>query len=148
MIKQTKTLLALVMSGLMASSVMAAIAPSLRWNSPGGLGSFAEPKSKHAFSFEPGGLSAAFNGQALSTALNLGSAQSSAGFDSWYFRASDLSHGLRHFSLTGQSLGGDLKDRDKGSAPPAPIPEPSSYALLLAGMGVVTLVVRRRGLQG
>lgn len=169
---KTKTLLALAISGLMASSAMAATAIPVSWGSQGGSGSFAGAQGANEFSFDLSGLSAnsevfitlsstfglgagfditgaTFDGKAFSAALNFSSAQSPIGFDNWYFKASDLSQGLHRFTVTGLALGGGFNGAvNITSAPLAPVPEPSSYALLLAGMGVVALVVRRRGLQG
>lgn len=169
---KTKTLLALAMSGLMASSAMAATAIPLSWDSKGGSASFASKDGQNSFSFDLSGLSgsgevfitlsstfglgagfditsATFDGQAFTAVLNYNSTQSPVGFDNWYFKASDLSKSVHHFTVNGLALGGGFNGTVNITSTPLPaIPEPSTYALLLAGIGVVGLVARRRGLQG
>ena len=167
-----KTVLALAMSGLMASSAMAATAIPLSWDSAGGSGSFSGANGANEFSFDLSALNtsgevfitlsstfglgagfditgATFDGQSFTALQNNSSTKSKVGFDSWYFQASDLSKSMHHFTVTGLAFGGAFNGTVNITSAPLPaIPEPSTYALLLAGMGVVALMTHRRGLRG
>jgi len=74
----------------------------------------------------------------------------SSGFDNFEFSALNVKPGQFTLTIFGTSLGGSFGGNINvsgaplsGPAIPA-IPEPSTYALLLAGIGAVALVVRRR----
>ncbi|MEL4179039.1 FxDxF family PEP-CTERM protein [Roseateles sp. PN1] len=73
-----------------------------------------------------------------------------SGFDNFEFSALNVKPGQYTLTIFGTSLGGSFGGNINvsgspltGPAIPA-IPEPSTYALLLAGIGAVALVARRR----
>jgi len=73
-----------------------------------------------------------------------------SGFDNFEFSALNVKPGQYTLTIFGTSLGGSFGGNVNvsgspltGPAIPA-IPEPSTYALLLAGIGAVALVARRR----
>ncbi len=66
-----------------------------------------------------------------------------SGFFSWYFGSPILDTTPVTITLTGNGLGANV---DNWSV--AAVPEPSTYALMLAGLGVVGLMARRRQAAG
>jgi len=174
---KTKTLLTLALGGLLASSAMASTSGtpiSLSWNGKQASASFEGKANQNDFSFDLSGLSsksalfitlssnfglgagyditgASFEGKPFTAILNQSSTTSPVGFDVWTYQASNLDNGVYNFSIVGLAKGGGFNGTLNITTSPVSlpaVPEPSTYALLLAGMGVVALVARRRGLQG
>jgi len=172
---KTKTLLALAMSGLMASSAMASSTPvDLTWDGKQASASFEGKANQNDFSFNLSGLSsksalfitlsstfgvgagyditsATFEGKPFTAVWNHSSTTAPAGFDVWTYQATNLDNGVYNFSISGLAKGGGFNGTLSLTTNPVtlpPVPEPGTYALLLAGLGVVALVARRRGLQG
>ncbi len=75
-----------------------------------------------------------FDGVAFTPVYNV------PGGDYWTFSAAGLASGLHTISVTGTALGSSYT----ANVVLTPVPEPETYALMLAGLGAIGFVARRR----
>jgi PEP-CTERM motif len=85
----------------------------------------------------------AFDGNSYTPAVNI-SVPGVFGADAWTYAASNLSASAHTLDITGTLLGGSVGFTGSISITAQPVPEPETYALLLAGLGIVGWVARRR----
>jgi len=84
-----------------------------------------------------------FDGNAFTPVVNL-SVPNVFGADAWTYAAGNLSAGAHALDVTGALIGGAVGFTGSISITAQPVPEPESYALLLAGLGLVGWLARRR----
>jgi hypothetical protein len=84
-----------------------------------------------------------FDGNAFTPTLNL-SLPGGVGADVWTYSAGNLSASVHALDITGTLVGGSVGFTGSLNITAQPVPEPETYALLLAGLGVVGWVARRR----
>ena len=83
-----------------------------------------------------------FDGQAFTPVVNTPSTP--IGVDYWTFQASNLSAGTHTLVVTGNLVGGNVGFGGTVNIQAQPVPEPETYALMLAGLVVVGAIARRR----
>ncbi|MFG6485798.1 FxDxF family PEP-CTERM protein [Roseateles sp. BYS78W] len=66
------------------------------------------------------------------------------GADVWTQGQQSLSAGLHTLAVSGDLVGGNVGFTGSLSITAQPVPEPESYALMLAGLGCIALAARRR----
>jgi hypothetical protein len=84
-----------------------------------------------------------FDGHSFTPAVNI-SVPGVFGADAWTYQASNLSAGLHTLVVTGNLVGGSVGFTGSLSVQAQPVPEPETYALMLAGLAIVGAIVRRR----
>jgi hypothetical protein len=84
-----------------------------------------------------------FNGTALDSDLGF-SIPGFAGVDAWAYAELDLTPAVHTIVVTGNLLGGTAGFTGSLNIYAQPVPEPESYALMLAGLAAVGAIVRRR----
>lgn len=86
-----------------------------------------------------------FDGQAFTPVVNV---STPIGVDYWTFQASNLSAGTHNLVVTGNLVGGNVGFTGSLNILAQPVPEPESYALMLAGLAAVGMLSRRRRTGG
>lgn len=66
------------------------------------------------------------------------------GVDAWTYQANGIAASLHTLVITGNLIGGNIGFTGSINIQAQPVPEPESYALMLAGLAAVGLIVRRR----
>ena len=85
-------------------------------------------------------------GTAGDTLVSSGSALQSGGIDVWTLTSNNLSAG-NYYVMVGGNLVSDSAASFGGAvmmSPMAPVPEPETYGMMLAGLGVLGVLARRR----
>lgn len=84
-----------------------------------------------------------FDGNPFTPVVNF-SVPNVVGADVWTYGATNLSAGSHALDVTGTLLGGTVGFTGSISITAQPVPEPETYALLLAGLAIVGWAARRR----
>jgi len=66
------------------------------------------------------------------------------GVDAWTYQLSNVTAGMHTLVITGNLIGGNVGFTGSVNIQAQPVPEPESYALMLAGLAVVGAIARRR----
>lgn len=82
------------------------------------------------------------------TQLLTGTQESSGNLDLWTFNYNNLAAGTYWVQVTGNVLGNGRADYNGGvGLALAPVPEPETYAMMLAGLGMLGFAARRKQKQ-
>ena len=84
-----------------------------------------------------------FDGNAFTPVANV-SIPGVFGVDAWTYQATNIAAGPHTLVVTGNLIGGTVGFTGSVNIQAQPVPEPESYALMLAGLAAIGLVVRRR----
>ena len=86
---------------------------------------------------------AASTGTGTGTLVSSGSSMNSGAMDVWTLSSSNLAAG-NYYVLVSGNLVSDTSASFGGAVMLAPVPEPETYGMMLAGLGVLGLLARRR----
>lgn len=84
-----------------------------------------------------------FDGNPFTAVANI-SVPGVVGVDAWTYQATSIAAGPHTLIVTGNLVGGAIGFTGSVNIQAQPVPEPESYALMLAGLAAVGLIARRR----